>query len=78
MTQVNTAQGNLLFSHQLPAGKLEIYQGAVGCVGYFDGVESVTAAEPYLVLRGLERKHVVGLPEGQLIDFREAALRVRG
>ena len=46
--------------------------------GYFNGELSVTANHPYSALRGLQRKHITGLPEGQLIDFQEAVNKLRG
>lgn len=45
--------------------------------GYFNGKFSVSATHPAVALRGLERKHIIGLPEGKLIDFQAAAKRLR-
>lgn len=46
--------------------------------GYFNGELSVTANHLYSALRGLQCKHITGLPEGQLIDFQEAVNKLRG
>ncbi len=41
--------------------------------GFCDDALSVSATRADIAMRALERKHLVGLPEGKLIDFKAAA-----
>lgn len=69
-------QGPRLFSETHNGHLLEVFQDRGpdqhGYIGTCDGVPSVIATRPDLVLTGLKRKHIDGLPEGELVDFAAA------
>ena len=46
--------------------------------GYCDGQLSLTAARADIAARALLRKHVCGLPQGELVDLPAERLRRRG
>ena len=49
--------------------RFEIKPVKQGWAGYVDGVLSVTGPNAHTVVRVLVRKHINGMPEGQLIRF---------
>ena len=61
----------------------EVYEmngltGPDAFVGFCDGERSVTGDRADVVARGLQKKHVTGLPEGALVDFAKARARLKG
>lgn len=70
-------RGKLMFTHRSKTGTLfEVFEApasdGMGYVGYADGVRSVAASRPDLVLTGLSRKHLGTGMTAEVIDFRAA------
>lgn len=75
-------QGKLMFTHRSRTGTLfEVFEAPVGdglgYVGYADGVRSVAAARPDLVLTGLSRKHLGESQTAEVVDFQAAVAALR-
>ena len=74
-------RGKLLFETKNAKGVFEVFENKrpneLPFKGYHNGKLSVAASTASSVIIGLQRKHVIGLPEGKLIDFTEAARRLQ-
>jgi hypothetical protein len=71
---LESRRGNRVFKFERGGNLFEVFQGgsddaAYGFVGYFNGKRSVVATSGDIAARALFRKHVIGQPEGKLIDF---------
>jgi len=74
-------RGRLLFETRHDKGLFQVYvvttPTGVAYHGYFDNELSVTALSGAMVVIGLQKKHLTGLPEGKVIDFAAAAAKLR-
>jgi len=46
-------------------------------VGYHNGQQSITATRADICARAMQKKHLYGLPEGELIDFQTAVAKLK-
>lgn len=46
-------------------------------VGYHNGQQSITATRADICARAMQKKHLHGLPEGELIDFKAAVAKIK-
>lgn len=69
----NDPRGKPVFNVQVKGHVLEVFEApeseGYGFVGYCDGERSVAATRGDIALRGLQKKHIDGLPETEVVDL---------
>lgn len=74
-------RGKLVFSTRREEGFFEVFEtGATDgfpFTAYCNGTVSVRGSDAITTVIALQRKHLVGLPDGKLIDFKTACEKLK-